>query len=176
MPRILADRNLKLTGHTGWVADTDYELGGVDVSTILLASANENDALPLHTLVATRDFQLGVTGEETINDPPLALIGASEAVPGQTSYDGSQFRSYRNSTALDDLFTQLRKGVTKDLVKRVGQGSALAAYANSDKVQHYRVTFGSPMHDHPAGGGWYTALHKLNVTEAYELATIATSL
>ncbi len=176
MPRLLKDKNHRLTAHTGWVLDTDYEIASSESTTILLASANEVDALPLHNLVAVRDFVLGVTGEETINDPPLALIGSSEAVPGQTTYDGSQMRSYRNSTAADDMFTALRKGTTKDVISRIGLPSSQVYAATDKNVRHFKIQFGSPMMDSEAGAGWYTALHKMNVTEAYELSTIAASL
>lgn len=176
MARYLANKNMRLTAHTGWVLDTDYEIAGTqDAATILLASANEVDAVLLHNLVTVRDYVLGATSEETINDPPIGLIGSSENVAGQTSYDGSQLRTYRNSTAGDDLWSIFLKGVSRHLVERIGVLST-TAYTAADKVSLYDVTFSSPMKEIPGGGGYFTALHKINVAQAWEHSTVAATL
>ena len=171
MARVLADKNLYLAFAAAWVAETDYQILDSDSAEVKVSSAAA--ATTLHDNISIRDFVLGATGEDTINDPPIANIGSSENTPGATSYDGCQFRWFRLTGTGTPWHTYV-KGTTGHIIKRIGISVATAP-ANSQECALYQVIFGA-QRDVVETGGYYTYLQAVGIQAAYEHSTIVTAL
>lgn len=97
----------------------------------------------LSCLASKANFQLGLTGNDSISDPALCSAGTDEA-PGNATYEAT-IDFYRGTTVGDDKAwtTFTGRGIAGFLVHRIGKPYA-QAWADQDPVGVYGVLTGDP--------------------------------
>ncbi|MDR6861976.1 hypothetical protein [Phycicoccus sp. 3266] len=135
MTKMLAQANTKLL----WVPD-----GGIaDPSAPTVAELTAAGVLDLSCLVTKANYNLGPTGDESVNDPALCADGNS-SVPGNTNYEAGMDFFRFTDTAEDKAWTTFtHKGIEGFLVERKGKRFDVAITA-TDEVAVYGVITGTP--------------------------------
>jgi len=139
MAKLLSDENWKIT----FVPTLS------DVSNPTVAQLNAG--VDLQCLVAMNNFQLGATGENTIDDPALCS-GSNDQAPGKTTFEASM-EFYRFDQDEEDVAytTFADKGIGGYLIRRIGKDHR-ADYVAGDDVAVYQVITGTPRPLSPSGG------------------------
>ena len=116
-----------------------------------LTELSAASALDLSFAVSMADFLLGATGEEAINDPPLAST-SNDTTPGRATYE-AEMNFYRYDTVGEDkaYVTFVDKGLPGFLVRRKGK-SAKIAFAIGDPVEVFQIITGKPRPLTPQSG------------------------
>lgn len=136
MPKMLAAQKRKLT----WVTT----LADPSAPKVTELTAGKD----LECLVSAQNFQLGVTDEETITDPPMCSNANAQA-PGRVTF-GGEMDFFRFDDDTEDVawttFTQA--GLHGYLVLRTGIPYT-DAYAADQDVMVYEVVTGTPQMQTP---------------------------
>lgn len=174
MAYVLANQNHKVKYFATLVLDTGYKIIGADEAEVTVAAANGTGA-DLQDAIQADGFQLGATGETTVNDASLGQIGTEQAITGAAQYAGN-FNWYTDDQSSSTNPRWLyRRGVTGFLLSRIGP-AATTSFANGDLCHLYQVTFGVQRNNNPAGGGRFTYTQTVNVNKAWELTEVVTTL
>ncbi len=114
-----------------------------------LTELNAVGVLELSCLVTAANYNLGSTGDDSIEDPAMCASGKS-TVPGLTNYEaGMDFFRWKN-TADDKAWTTFTgKGIGGFLVERIGQladgeKAQNVPFKAGDEVRVYEVLTGTP--------------------------------
>jgi len=110
-----------------------------------------NAGLDVQTIVAMNNFQLGPTGENTIDDPALASRSNDQA-PGKTTYEGAmEFFRYREELSDVAYETFATAGIGGFWIVRIGKAHEEPWAAGDDARVHGAIT-GQPRPLSPSGG------------------------
>lgn len=176
MARVLANKNITLIYIPAMVEDTDYEIAGYDNLTLKTGSLNAGTVKKLHNLVSVDGYALGATGEEVVNDPPLAQIGTDENVPGRVNYEGS-FNWYQQDTSgAGNPWLAYIRGTGGWLVERRGVAAGTDFSDEDLHVRAFLVTFGVQRDQTPSGAGYFKFAQSVSIGAAYEHCTVADAL
>ena len=141
MPKMLSDAKRKLA----------FVPTLADKSAPTVAELTGAGALEISCLVKMNGFNLGASGEDSVNDPALCARG-NDSAPGKVNYEASM-EFFRWTTPEEDkawtTFTE--SGIGGFLVQRIGKDFA-EDFAVGDEVQVYEVITGTPRMLTPDGG------------------------
>ncbi len=151
MPKMLSDGDDLLL----WVPD-----GGIDdVSAPTVDELTAVGVLNISCLVTKANFQLGASGDASIDDPALCSAGSS-AAPGITSYQaGMDFYRWTVTTEDKAWTTFTGKGLGGFLVHRIGKKHDVAIAA-ADPVAVYGAITGTPTPLQPDAQGGFRKFHQ----------------
>lgn len=146
MTKMIAEAKRRLV----WVPDGGIE----DVSAPTVAELTAPGVLLLSCLVTKANYNLGATGDESINDPAACAKGNS-TVPGNTNYEAG-FDFFRWTTTLEDeaWTTFQTKGMAGYLVERIGKDYDVE-FAAADPVKVYGSITGTPRDLVPDASGGF---------------------